>query len=628
MVIRVHNKHIRQVLAIFLSIAILASLAGCGLLNGLKKDDVVNVPAVEPLADVISANAVSPKFQVGNTVLTIGTSTVQELIEAGAVYQATDEVPTLSFLEDPFWERWLNFQYGTTRIQIVSRNFSDKVRPLTDMAITYVYIDGPIDPAYPIYMMAGLTNGGTLNSVEEAFGAPVRTSSNGDAVYYYYASTYGDENLTFRFDRDNSIIQGISVGLPIDLVTSTDEMTTEMANELADYLEDRFDGGFVPGFILDNENIADSVSVSYGEKTLTQIRVYTLSDPANTNMDNVNYVACSYQTTVTLNEKDRQKYMEARGVDLNESYTVYGAFALKGVCQENNSLRPVSYAVAAQTGHMYDTMRGTSDGDNVYDKSMTYMISDTHLSEDEAYASLFTEHDFPLTTYNVTKIAFTSTKSHSGNTTTGTASNPETTPEPEEPEEDPTPEPEPEPDAEPDTYELGAGTNLQMATISLPEQFPETSREVITSDAPENQLRLYFSDNVESVEYTYPGSMPELDPEYDPERWVDPILHDAVTISKDTPITYRQLDYNRVGDDESLTAISNLYIESGSMYIRVMATTDWMSRQDVEALVISLIDHITYNDTEEESTETETEKADDSTDSDTSEAEAAETTSD
>lgn len=236
----------RRILTLMLLGVMSVSIMGCGKTSG---DAVSSGAAVSgnTAAVSISANKETekatvhaPVFQVGSTTLTLGKSTVQDLVTAGASFDTNGSVQSTDFSEDPNYSRQLSFKVGDTDVKIVATNKKNAIRPIKNSVIESVTFNGT-----GVCGIAGIAVGDTAQDMTKKLGKEFLIENSDDfqtqydlhgyqnisiptgSRVYFYSDVLDDCPVLVAVDRNTSAVSYVSESLPAPMITKPSDISSD-----------------------------------------------------------------------------------------------------------------------------------------------------------------------------------------------------------------------------------------------------------------------------------------------------------------------------------------------------------------------------------------------------------------
>ena len=252
-------------------------LAGCG-----SSQSQGSVAAVTPSETVVASKPTKPSFQVGDTVLTIGESTVEDLVNAGAAFSSDSQVKTIDFSEDPLYQREMKFALGGTTITIQAKNMTESIAPIKNSVIKSVYFNGQ-----QACGVGGVMIGDTVEQVEAKLGKAYVIINAEDYRYnqgqasmtqntriYGYASQFDDITVRVCIDRNTSQTTLVEEVEPANLITEPKQVDDDQIKALTK-AHDAGRTGVLNAMLMDSGE-KYSVSGSVTDIKYDKIKVLTI----------------------------------------------------------------------------------------------------------------------------------------------------------------------------------------------------------------------------------------------------------------------------------------------------------------------------------------------------------------
>ena len=312
----------RKILILFIfPLLFVFSTLLCGCTES-EKENLTTLQMVTPLGSILSLTPKTPGIQIGDTVLILGKSTVEDLVNAGAVFDADNRIQSVNFSEDPLYTRQLKFTAGASSLTVLVKNMSRDIAPIKDSVLVSAFFDGR-----QICGTGGIMIGDTVEQITEKLGEPYllinsedfRIRSRGAAMpansrVYAYSSQMDDLCVLVCIDRNSYQAVLIDEVLPKKIITEPRQATDSQIRKLVRQFKKQLAGNSLSAQLMDSKNKNQNIptgtlsSVSFSSikvLTINQIRDpgsfyrsrYSLYDRAVFS----SYLIFEYDAVITLN---------------------------------------------------------------------------------------------------------------------------------------------------------------------------------------------------------------------------------------------------------------------------------------------------------------------------------------
>ena len=293
------------------------------ILSGCESGNTEVYGPVSPSAQISRTSAAEPCIQVGETVIYLGKSTVDDLVEAGAVFLADHTTASIDYSEDPLNVRKLSFQVGPTTLTVQARNMKNDFAKIKSSVIISAYFDGQ-----QVCGIGGIMIGDSMDTVKEKIGEPYLIINSEDYKYasggasmtangrvYGYVSQLDDMTARICIDRNSYAVTVIEESAPVSLITEPKQVSDDQIRTLIKTQKKKYSGTRREETLMDAKNAAASSSLhgQLSSVSYNRIRVLTLDrirDPKAfyqagstyyTGSTASSYLVIEYQATITLN---------------------------------------------------------------------------------------------------------------------------------------------------------------------------------------------------------------------------------------------------------------------------------------------------------------------------------------
>ena len=258
-------------------------LAGC---TGGGQEHVQVIQSAVPLAQILSSTPRAPSVQVGDTVLTLGVSTVEDLVNAGAVFDADSRIQSTNFSEDPLYCRQLRFSVGATSLTVQAKNLSQAIAPISESVLQSAFFDGQ-----QICGTGGIMIGDTVDQLKEKLGEPYllinseefRPRPQGAAMaansrVYAYVDTLDNLTVMACVDRNSYQVTLIDETVPKDLITEPKELDDLQIRKLVRQFKKQITGSSLSAQLMDSQNKNQNIPTgTLSSISFNTIKVLTLN---------------------------------------------------------------------------------------------------------------------------------------------------------------------------------------------------------------------------------------------------------------------------------------------------------------------------------------------------------------
>ena len=220
-------------------------LAGIGImaalsLTGCSDSEVSEVVPVTPTDFITSATAADPWFQIGEKSFELGTATVQDIVDEGAIFDSANQVDSIDFSEDAHFSREMKFKVGPTNLTVQAKNMTGEIAPIRNSVIQGVYFDG-----MQACGIGGVMVGDSADTVLKKLGNPYLIVNTEDYKYeqgqasmksnsrvYGYVSRLDDMTVRICIDRNTSKVTLVEETKPAGIIIEPKQVTDDQIKKL------------------------------------------------------------------------------------------------------------------------------------------------------------------------------------------------------------------------------------------------------------------------------------------------------------------------------------------------------------------------------------------------------------
>ena len=218
------------------AIALMAVLS----LTGCSDTEVSEVVPVTPTEFISATTAVDPWFQIGEKNFELGYATVQDIVDAGAVFDSGNQVESIDYSEDAHFGREMKFKVGPTNLTVQAKNMTSEIAPIRESVIQGIYFDGQ-----QACGIGGVMVGDTVETVTKKLGEPYLVVNTEDYRYeqgqapmesnsrvYGYVSRLDDMTVRICIDRNTSKVTMVEEVRPANIIIEPKQVSDDQIKKL------------------------------------------------------------------------------------------------------------------------------------------------------------------------------------------------------------------------------------------------------------------------------------------------------------------------------------------------------------------------------------------------------------
>lgn len=222
-----------------LALPVLGLIAALSV-TGCSTAEVSEVVPVTPTSFIAASTAVDPYFQIGEKSFELGTASVQDIVDAGAVFASDNQVESIDFSEDAHFSREMKFKVGPTNLTVQAKNMTGEIAPVSASVIQGVYFDGQ-----QACGTGGIMVGDSVEDVTKKLGEPYLVVNTEDYRYeqgqaamesnsrvYGYVSRLDDMTVRICIDRNTSKVTLIEEVKPSNIIIEPRQVTDDQIKKL------------------------------------------------------------------------------------------------------------------------------------------------------------------------------------------------------------------------------------------------------------------------------------------------------------------------------------------------------------------------------------------------------------
>lgn len=323
-----------------MKIILISTLIGVSVLTACASAQNKNNSSAATPSRIDETNASAPAFQIGNTVVKVGETKLDEIIKAGAVLDDSTSVKSFDDMISAGTESFIDVTVDDVTLKLTVENTSSEEIAYRDAVIKEAYTDKG-----SVYGIGGVKLGDTADEMIEKIGEPYQiiegsdiSESYGDIKAYCYSSFLDEKNVTFFVEKDGNTVISFEEKEPLNYLTDINQLSDEQLNALIKERTDNTDDyiGKYP-YIVDVDHSDYAVS-ELADVKYTNAKLFTLKnvkdvDTFNKDVTDIDssvaksYLVVEFEAKINYSEEER-KYADFVGIQLDESYNVHGCFCI------------------------------------------------------------------------------------------------------------------------------------------------------------------------------------------------------------------------------------------------------------------------------------------------------------
>ncbi|MBR2259583.1 MAG: hypothetical protein IJ899_20055 [Blautia sp.] len=244
-----------RVIAAILTVFPLLFISGCG-----NQPTTQAIYTAVPTEAILVTTANAPCIQVYDTVLELGKSTVEDIVNAGALFSSNGIVKSIDYSEDPLFTRTLTFVIGPTSITVTAKNMQNAISPIKNSILQSAYFSGR-----QVCGTGGVMVGDSIETLSQKLGEPyllvnseeyrIRNGGaamDGNTRVYAYASQFDDITMAVCVDRNSYTVTKIDEWTAKNLVTEPKQVDDNQIRRLVKTFKNQLVSGSMTQALLDN----------------------------------------------------------------------------------------------------------------------------------------------------------------------------------------------------------------------------------------------------------------------------------------------------------------------------------------------------------------------------------------